>query len=66
MGKEENISSDHALIQLHDVEFPGTDNGFRAAFHLKLAVDYIDIPFHCTYSNHQPLRDFTIGVACDD
>src|SRR5579872_1395116 len=51
---------------LHDVQFPYARNGLRPALYLELAVDRVDIPFHRTHRNHEPVRNFTIGVARDD
>src|SRR5207244_3360984 len=52
--------------RLHDVEFPCSGDGLRPALYLELAVDGVDIPFHGTHRNHEPVRNFTIGVARDD
>lgn len=48
---------------LHDVEFPCSGNSFCSALYLELTIDCVDVPLHGTHSNHEPVRNFTIGVA---
>ena len=51
---------------LHDVEFLCACNGLGSALYLELAVDRVDIPFYRAHRDHEPVCNFTIGVARDD
>src|SRR2546425_3292463 len=60
------VAGKNSQTLLHDIQFPCACNGLRSALYLKLAVERVDMPFHRTHLDEEPVRNFTIGVARDD
>lgn len=49
--------------KLEQVQFSCSRHGLRAALHVELPVNDIDIPFHCADGQYQTISDFAIGVS---